>query len=62
MNSVIAKPEKDGSVVIQFGNAPKTAKNFLAIKPGWNYLMRLDRPHQEILDGTWKAAERVLLK
>jgi len=22
--------------------------------PGWNYLVRLYRPRQEILDGTWK--------
>ena len=57
-----AKPEKDGSFVIQFGGDPKSAANFLAIKPGWNYIMRLYRPRTEILDGTWKAPEPVLLK
>jgi len=62
VNSVTARPEKDGSYVIQFGGDPKTAANFLAIKPGWNYVMRLYRPRKELLDGTWKAPEPVLLK
>jgi hypothetical protein len=44
VNSVTARPEKDGSFVIQSGGDPKSAANFLAIKPGWNYLMRLYRP------------------
>jgi hypothetical protein len=25
--------------------------------PGWNYTVRLYRPRQEILDGTWKFPE-----
>jgi hypothetical protein len=62
VNSVTAKPEKDGSFVIQFGGDPKAAANFLAIKPGWNYAGRLYRPRKEILDGTWKAPEAVVLK
>jgi hypothetical protein len=62
VNSVTARPARDGSFVIQFGGDPKSAANFLAIKPGWNYLMRLYRPRTEILDGTWKAPEPVLLK
>lgn len=59
INSVTAKPQADGSYVIHFGGDPKSATNFLAIKPGWNYLMRLYRPRQEIIDGTWKAPEPV---
>jgi hypothetical protein len=59
VNSVTAKPQADGSYVIQFGGDPKSATNFLATKPGWNYLMRLYRPRQEIIDGTWKAPEPV---
>ena len=62
VNSVTARPARDGSFVIQFGGDPKSAANFLAIKPGWNYIMRLYRPRTEILDGTWKAPEPVLLK
>lgn len=62
LNSVTAKPGKDGSYVIQFGGDPNGAANFLAIKPGWNYLMRLYRPRAEIVDGTWKAPEPVMQK
>jgi hypothetical protein len=25
--------------------------------PGWNYMVRLDRPRAEILNGTWKFPE-----
>jgi hypothetical protein len=25
--------------------------------PGWNYMVRLYRPRQEILDGAWKFPE-----
>ena len=31
--------------------------NFIPITPGWNYLVRLYRPRQEILDGTWKLPD-----
>jgi hypothetical protein len=62
LNSVTAKPQPDGSFVIQFGGDPKSAVNFLAITPGWNYLMRLYRPRPEILNGTWHAPEPVILK
>ena len=54
VNNVTAKPAADGSVTIQFGGDPAGADNFLAITPGWNYLLRLYRPRKEVLDGTWK--------
>jgi hypothetical protein len=28
--------------------------NCLPIEPGWNYWVRLYRPREEILNGTWK--------
>ena len=31
--------------------------NCLPIMKGWNYTVRLYRPRQEILDGTWKFPE-----
>lgn len=62
LNSVTSKRESDGSVVIQFGGNPKQAANYLAITPGWNFVVRLYRPRKEILDGTWKLPEPVLLK
>ena len=51
-NNVTAKKNKDGSITIRFGGDPK-ADNFLPIVPGWNYIARLYRPKQAILDGSW---------
>jgi hypothetical protein len=52
-NDVTAKKDKDGSITIHFGGDPK-ADNFLPIVPGWNYIVRLYQPGQEILNGSWK--------
>jgi hypothetical protein len=57
VNNVTAKKSADGAYRIQFGGDPRGADNYLAITPGWNYSLRLYRPRQEILDGTWKAPE-----
>jgi hypothetical protein len=57
VNNVTAKRAADGSVKIRFGGDPKGADNYLAIQPGWNYVLRLYRPRQEILEGTWKAPQ-----
>ena len=51
-NNVTAKKNKDGSITIHFGGDPKQP-NFLPIVPGWNYIVRLYQPRQEILDGSW---------
>jgi hypothetical protein len=51
-NNVTAKKDKDGSITIHFGGDPK-ADNFLPIVPGWNYIARLYRPQQAVLDGSW---------
>ncbi len=52
LNNVTAKPNADGSVTIHFGG-DENATNYLPITPGWNYLVRLYRPRQEILNSTW---------
>ena len=52
-NNVTAKKDADGSITIHFGGDPK-ADNYLPIMEGWNYLVRLYQPRQEILDGSWK--------
>ena len=62
VNNVTAKRAADGSVRIRFGGDPQGADNYLAIRPGWNYVLRLYRPRKEILDGTWKAPELQQLK
>ena len=43
---------KDGSITIHFGGDPKSV-NYLPITEGWNYVIRLYQPRQEILDGSW---------
>ena len=57
LNNFTATPNADGSFTVQFGGDPKTAKNYLAITPGWNYTVRLYRPRKEILEGMWKFPE-----
>ena len=54
---LVQAAEADGTYHIQFGGEPKGADNFLAIKPGWNYVLRLYRPGKAILHGTWNAPE-----
>ena len=54
VNSITAKPNPDGSVGIQFGGCDGKIPNCLPITNGWNYTVRLFRPRQQILDGTWK--------
>ena len=51
-NNVTAKKNGDGSITIHFGGDPKQP-NFLPIVPGWNYIVRLYRPREEILEGSW---------
>jgi hypothetical protein len=51
-NNVTAEKDQDSSVTIHFGGDP-AKPNFLPIVPGWNYIVRLYQPRQEILDGSW---------
>jgi hypothetical protein len=53
LNSVTAKAEPDGSVVVQFGGCAGTVANCLPTPPGWSYLARLYRPRAAILSGEW---------
>lgn len=57
LNNVTAKKDKDGSIEVQFGACTGNSINCLPIVQGWNYMVRLYRPHKEILDGTWKFPE-----
>ncbi|MEU1208071.1 DUF1254 domain-containing protein [Nocardia sp. NPDC005825] len=53
VNGTTAEKNADGSVDIQLGGCDGQVANCLPIVPGWNYMVRLYRPHQSILDGTW---------
>ncbi|WP_322044994.1 DUF1254 domain-containing protein [Paraburkholderia sp. J67] len=57
LNNVTAKKSAGGAVDIQFGGCDSHVANCLPITPGWNYWVRLYRPHESILNGTWKFPE-----
>jgi hypothetical protein len=57
LNNITASKSADGSVAIQFGGCDGKVPNCLPIMPGWNYLVRLYRPRDEVLKGTWKFPE-----
>lgn len=50
-NSVTAKPNDDGSFTITFGS---DGPNNFELVEGWNYLVRMYRPKQELIDGHWR--------
>lgn len=52
-NNVTAKKNADGSITVNFG-AGADAINNLPITPGWNYIVRMYQPRQEIIDDNWK--------
>jgi hypothetical protein len=54
VNSLSAKKGADGAVTIQFGGCDGKIENCLPITEGWNYTVRLFRPRQVILNGTWR--------
>jgi hypothetical protein len=57
LNNITAKADEDGSIAVQFGGCDGRIENCLPTPPDWNYLVRLYRPRQEILDGTWTFPE-----
>ena len=62
VNSITAKKSADGSVAMQFGGCDGKLPNCLPTTPGWNYLVRLYRPRDEILNGKWKVPEAQVVK
>ena len=57
LNNVTAQRDPDGTITIQFGGRDSESANCLPITPGWNYLVRLYRPHEAILNGEWTFPE-----
>ena len=51
-NNVTAKKNADGSITVNFGGVPGVINN-LPIAPGWNYIVRMYQPKQEIINGSW---------
>jgi hypothetical protein len=61
LNNITAQRGSDGEITIQFGGCDATTTNCLPITPGWNYLVRLYRPHDRILNGEWTFPEAQLV-
>jgi hypothetical protein len=51
---IINEDEYTPVVVYDAGGCDGKKTNCQPIMPGWNYIVRLYRPHAEILNGTWK--------
>ena len=51
-NNVTAKKNADGGITINFGGGSGAINN-LPITPGWNYVVRMYQPKQEIINGSW---------
>jgi len=62
INNLTATPNADGSFTVQFGGCSAETANCLVTPPDWNYLVRLYRPQQAILDGSWVFPEPVAVK
>lgn len=56
INSVTGKKGADGAITIQFGDCSRETPNCLPVTKGWNYMVRLYRPRQQILNGAWSFA------
>jgi hypothetical protein len=59
LNNYSAQRGSDGATHIQFGGCKAGIPNCLPIVSGWNYMVRLYRPRQQILDGMWKFPDPV---
>ncbi len=57
LNNLTAKPNKDGSITVQFGGCSAGSVNCLVTPAGWNYVVRQYRPRREILNDTLAFSE-----
>ncbi len=53
VNNISNKPNANGSFTVHLGGCEDKPVNCLPLTEGWNYIVRLYRPREEILDGTW---------
>lgn len=53
LSSVTATPSEDGSVTIDLAPEDTGDPNFVYVMDGWNYVFRLYKPHQSVIDGGW---------
>ncbi|MFT5140819.1 MAG: hypothetical protein ACI9CB_002484 [Rhodothermales bacterium] len=54
LNNLTAKPNKDGGATVHFGGCEDGRINCIPITDGWNYIVRMYQPKEEVMDGSWK--------
>lgn len=57
LNNLTAQQGADGGVTVQFGGCEDTTPNCLPVPDGWNWMVRLYRPQQAVIDGRWTFPE-----
>lgn len=62
VNSVTGVKNDAGEIVIQFGGCEDVVPNCLPVVEGWNYMVRLYRPSESILNGEWQFPKAVLVE
>lgn len=60
VNSVTGVPDEDGAITVRF-TPPGEAEepNSIPLPDGWNFLVRLYRPREAFVDGSWTLPELV---
>lgn len=53
VNSIMGERKEDGSMTVHFGGCDDGRVNCLPIMDGWNYVIRLYQPGEDVLDGSW---------
>ncbi|MGL1958817.1 MAG: DUF1214 domain-containing protein [Colwellia sp.] len=61
LNDKTAEKNADGSITINFGGDDK-AKNFIPTFNGWNYIVRLYKPQDTLINGTYKFPKPTEIK
>ena len=56
-NNVTASPNEDGSITINFGGCEDGRVNCIPVSEGWNYVVRMYEPREEVINGIYKFPE-----
>ena len=60
--SILTRRQQIARSPCSSGVAMETLRTVLPTTPGWNYLVRLYCPRDEILNGKWKVPEAQVVK
>jgi hypothetical protein len=54
VNSVTAERNDDGTITLNFGVSDQDKPNYIPIMDGWNFMIRLYQPREEVRNGDWR--------